>query len=297
MDIFSSVRSRSIKLTSRRRSTNLNSSFSRSNTADYGSLYWTFDPNNHLLSSRLTELVYNKWTLRVWVITWIIVPLLTVTGAPKWILAAYFVLRSVIFTTPYFILLILSFNRDACGFLLRSSEFWIKICYAVLNGILRIIFYHQVERHKYADELPGWLGYLALIATTINLPLYMAVVGGMDAIPKLKYKWKVCVVVMVAIYLTWTAAQFQIFASAKEDYVIHIKATDSDVSFHSLLATVNGMLAMFLWKQIDVLRNKERCISINYRPYLRWESIRNDSEFVESVLPQSSTVVIETAVS
>ena len=32
------------------------------------------------------------------------------------------------------------------------------------------------------------------------------------------------------------------------------------------------MLAIFVWKQtIDVLRNRDRLISITYRPYLKWE--------------------------
>ena len=143
MEIFSSIRSRSIKLNSKA-STNQISSFSRSSTADYGSLLWTFDPDNHYLSRSLTKLVYHKWMFRIWTITTILQFLLTPTA--KWIFFEYNAARSVLFAIPYYIMLILSFNRDAGGFVIRSTEFWIKICYAFSYGILLTILYHQAAR-------------------------------------------------------------------------------------------------------------------------------------------------------
>ena len=103
---------------------------------------------------------------------------------------------------------------------------------------------------------------------------------------------------MVAIFYTLLAIMYQLVAPVKNDYVIQVKATESIVSFHSLLANTNGMLAMFLWKQmIDVIRNTDRYISINYRPYLRWEPAKKEPQLVESVIPETSTVVMETDVS
>ena len=187
MEIFSSIRSRSIKLTSRT-STNQTSSFSRSNTADYGSLYWTFDPNNHYLSPRLTKLVYHKWTIRVWGILWFIAFLVDPEENTSSISTGYSVIRNILFSVPYMISLILSFNRDACGFLVRSSEFWIKICYAVLNGILALILFHEVGRKQRYKDIPEWLGYTYHVCWLVSESLFMAIVGGMDAIPKMKYK-------------------------------------------------------------------------------------------------------------
>ena len=292
MEIFSSIRSRSIKLNSKA-STNQISSFSRSSTADYGSLLWTFDPNNHCLSRSLTKLIYHKWMFRVWAITTTLLFLLT--PAPIWIFLGYNVVRNVLFSIPYYILLILSFNRDAGGFVIRSTEFWIKIGYAFSYGILLTILYQQVARERLANELPEWLGYMSAICGLIDTPLFMAIVGGMDAIPKMKYKSKSRLAALCAVYFTFLAFYHQLMVPSEEDYIIEVKATGSMVSINSLSSNVTGMLAMFLWKQmIDVVRNKDRCISINYKPYLRWESERKDSELDQSVIPETSTVVIET---
>lgn len=131
----------------------------------------------------------------------------------------------------------------------------------------------------------------------INTPMFFAIIGGMDAIPKMRYKWKVCIASMVAISNSAAAFQYQFTAPVKDDYIIEVEATESVISFHAMLASVNGMLAMFLWKQvIDVIRNRDRCISINYRPYLRWESPPKEIELMESVIPEPSTAVIESEV-
>ena len=49
------------------------------------------------------------------------------------------------------------------------------------------------------------------------------------------------------------------------------------------------MLAVFMWKQsIDVLRNRDRCISISYRPYLKWKR-----KSVENTVIVAETAAIE----
>lgn len=72
-------------------------------------------------------------------------------------------------------------------------------------------------------------------------------------------------------------------APDKADSVVHIDATDSTMSIHSVIANVCGMLAMFLWKQtMDVIKNPERCISISYRPYLTWESTAEKTDAIDA---------------
>lgn len=284
------------------RSTNLKarmvsqmSSFSRSNTADYGSLFWTFDPNNHCLPTRITKIIYDKRIIRTWVISWFFVLLMGFSGARLWFLAAHFI-RCALGSTIMQILIVLSFNRDAVGFLLLSSEFWIKIAYAAANQALQLIHYHHVGRNTGAyKEIPQWLGYTVYILALVDGPIFMAIVGGMDAIPKMHYRWKVSIMCVTAFLYTCMALRYQLAAPVDEDYIIEIKSTNSIVSFHALLTNVNGMLAMFLWKQaIDVARNKDRCISIAYRPHLRWESTNHESVFMESseAMPETQTVVI-----
>ena len=223
-------------------STNQISTFARSNTADFGSLFWTFDPDNHCLSDRLAKLVYHKWTFRLWMISWLIYILLY--AAPLWVQQGYDVARKLLFTIPYWVSLILSFNRDACGFIIRSSEFWIKIGYALFTTILGMVLYHKVGRKQQACESPEWLGYMSRICWMIAVPLFMAIVGGMDAIPKMKYKWKCCLSLVTALYATAESIGWQ-FAPSRNDYIVEVKTTESFLSFHSLLANSTGMLAMF----------------------------------------------------
>lgn len=99
----------------------------------------------------------------------------------------------------------------------------------------------------------------------------MICVGGIDAIPRMKYKWKASLMAMMALINTKYAIEFQLSKPPELDLVVDVEATGGQISFHSLLSSVYGMLAMFLWKQaIDVIRNKDCCISITYRPYLQW---------------------------
>ena len=191
-------------------------------------------------------------------------------------------------------MVILSFNRDASGFIVRSSEFWIKIIYGVIEISLEIVYYHHVGRKIYSD-VPDFIGYSFWVCALINIPMFMVIVGGTDAIPKMKYKWKAILSALCAFVFTIMAIIYQ-FAPEQDDYIIRIQATESIISLHALRSNTCGMLAMFLWKQvIDVMRNKDRCISINYKPYLRGETLMDESESVPSVIPDPIELAVETA--
>ena len=289
MDIFSSIRSRSIKL----KSNNQSNSLFRSNTAEYGSLVWTFDPDNHYLSPSLTRFVYNKWTIRAVLFTATFIVGIGIFGPPIAWFSMWLILRIVLYI-PYFTLLVLSFNRDARGFVLKTTEFWIKIVYGAVFEILLLILYHQVGRHNSEDTTPEWIRYTDGALACCNTPMFLAFVGGVDAIPKMSFKSKAFLIGLVAALYTFNAVDYQLLRPTRYDYTIEIKATDSELSLHSLLANVFGMLSLFLWKQmIDILRNKDRCVTIIYRPYLRWERPRNASESMEPATFKIETVVIQ----
>ena len=289
MDVFSTVRSRSIKLNS----SNKSSTLSRSNTAEYGSLSWTFDPNNHFLSEKLTRWVYNKWVLRIQAIIGVLLILILLSGQFK-ILFVSFVIFCVVLFIPWDVMIILSFNRDAFGFIIRSSEFWIKVIYAVIHQTLEIIHYHQVGRKTSLSDVPELFGYSANVCMLLTNTMFMIIIGGTDAIPRLRYKWKATLSALSGFFWTVLAIGYH-FGKEKDDYIIRVQATESVISFHSLRANTSGMLAMFIWKQvIDVMRNRNRCISINYKPYLYWKLPTHRSEVTNSVIPDSSEVAIET---
>lgn len=75
--------------------------------------------------------------------------------------------------------------------------------------------------------------------------------------------------------LEWTGGYRQLEVL----YVVAIQATGSLISFHSLLANVCGMLAMFLWKhELDLMRNKDRCIYISSRDLIQTVSALANSK-------------------
>lgn len=195
---------------------------------------------------------------------------------PVWMEIAYYYTAKFIIWIPFLVSIVLSFNRDARGFIVKSSEFWIKLLYAMTEPILYLIRYHYVWRHH--DNWPSYLAYVSLAADMVIKPLTIIVVGGSDAIPNMQYRWKAVLAGTVALLYTKGAIEWQFLTPRDLDFKVYIKTTKSEISFHSLLANVNGMIAMFLWKQtIDVIRNRGRCISITYRPYLEWVRLNQKS--------------------
>ena len=212
-------------------------------------------------------------------------------SAPMAVVCATFVLLEVFLWTPWQAMIILSFSREARSFVIRTSEFWIKIIYGTLCALLHIIQYHKSGvfiLNKDVSKVPEWLIYIYFTVYVIQQMIFMVIVGGVDAIPKMKYKWKACFIGTGGFIFTLLAIYYQFMAPTEDDYTFELKATRSIVSCHALLANAYGMVSMFLWKQIiDILRNKDRCVSILYRPFLRWESPGN--------IPERSAVVVESA--
>ena len=287
MDTFSFAKNRSLELTSK----NQSHSFSRSNTAEYGSLIWTFDANNHYLHPKLVKIVYSKAAR--WAMAIIIIPMMFLSMLPKYVQYIYWLVVLPLVMIPFLLLTTLSFNRDASGFIVKSSEFWIKIIYSFAKAILQLLRYHLVLRQAESNQVTGSLGYASSSLGIINETLVMVAVGGVDAIPKMTHKWKAILMGLAAAYYTIEAISFQFLEPRKLDYVMTIETTGSEVSLNTLISNAAGMMAMFLWKQtIDVIRNKNRCICITYRPYLQWTGSTTDSGLINgNQMPKSVEII------
>lgn len=262
------MRSRSIKPNSM----TTQSTLSRANSAEYGSLLWTFDPENHYLHPKIVHLLYSRWTFGIVMATLAPTPIIWLL--PIWFTCLYAMLATVFVWIPYVFLIILSFNRDALGFILKSSEFWIKVIYAAMKGAVEIVRVHYVPQIR--DEAPHYLTYPTQILGAVILVLGVIFVGGLDAVPKMKYKWKSVMLGMNAIYHTMEAIRVQMLEPKDRDFIILIQATKSEISFHYSHSS-----------------NKGRCISITYRPYLRWAKPGDDDSGLIDLehLPESVAVV------
>ena len=140
----------------------------------------------------------------------------------------YFVISFVLLWIPFDVLIILSFNRDARPFIFRSSEFWIKVIYALLKGILELIRYQKRTRYQLLMEegLPYILGYLTSALAILHQPMMMTIVGGIDAIPRMQYKRKAILMSFHAVSVSWEAFNYQFLVSDDMDYVMHLEATN-----------------------------------------------------------------------
>ena len=277
MDIISSVRSKSINLQTKHKDVLFPRT--RSDTAEYGSLIWKFDPDNHYLNETLIQLVYSKCVLRFIAII-AAVQLLMNLAIPGTISSWYFIVMSLLFYIPFLTMIILSFNRDAKKFIWKSSEFWIKLIYSIISPTLNIVHYHQVG---WDGEVASFVGYMSCGINMIFTPMMMIIIGGFDAIPQMPHKWKVILGSMVAVQWSWMSLLFQLLVPESADYIVHVKMTGSRISFLSLQSSVAGMLAVFLWKELaDIVRNPKRCIAITYKPYLEWERTKHGSELMRS---------------
>ena len=163
---------------------------------------------------------------------------------------------------------------------MKSSEFWIKVIYAMVKCLLEPIRFHYVPANR--DAEPHFIGYGFIIVGPLIDVFIMICVGGIDAIPKMKHKWKAILMGVIASLYTLQAIENQLLLPKDRDFVVSIEATESEVSFHSLLANAYGMMRMFLWKQaIDVMRKKGRCTSITYNPHLRWAKNGTGSALID----------------
>lgn len=291
MDIISSARSRSVNL----RTNPQRFPFSRSNTAEFGSLVWKFDPDNHYLHSRWVNIIYRREILLFLAIS--IIPLFITSLMPPLAGKIYYLSACVLIWIPFMLGIVLSFNRDARGFILASSEFWIKIAYAIALPVLLLIKHHYSASQQRTWNATVYLKYVECVLDFILVPLLLVVVGGVDAIPKLKYQWKAGLMAMVALFYSIAAVSYQILVSRDADYVVTIAATGSEISIVSQISNVYGMLSVFLWKQVvDVIRNKDRCTSITYRPYLQWIKPGSGSPLIDDRQEHQVATIAETEV-
>ena len=289
MDIISSIRSKSIKL-EKKHTDILFPPRSRSDTAEYGSLIWKFDPDNQYLHPKLTRFVYSKFVMRFMGVTFTILFLMGLAKVPLIIRGWCIIIWNVFCVIPFFTMIILSFNQEAWKFIWKSSEFWIKVIYAVILPTLGMIRYHHVLRYLPEVENDAYAGYSFCTLMMMVTPMTMIIIGAFDAIPQMSHKWKVILGSLTLLSWSWQSLSLQLLAPKSNDYVIHIAMTGSEVSFLSLEANFSGMIAVFLGKElIDIVRNPKRCIAISYKPYLEWERKKQESELMRSAsLPSVS---------
>ena len=173
MDFVAALGSRSLE--SRRESV-VSRNVTRSKTSEYGSLTWTFDPNNHYLHPKLVAFVYDRTVVRIVGISCILFLSMVLVQLSDWsILLWSFTILSTFLWIPFLILIILSFNRDASHFIVRSPEFWIKVIWSISKAALEIVRYEMNAWMYLRDDhnVSLRLGRMTYTCAFIYQPLVM----------------------------------------------------------------------------------------------------------------------------
>ena len=233
------------------------------------SFVYTFDPEDCYLSSRIAELLFHEWALRLliaaFVVGWVLIALETQLKMFGFI-AMTTITYCIYF--PYGFLFIAAMNRTAMKLVWRSFDFWIKIVYGFMFPILDFFY----NKHR-GWNIPTHFAWFASFNGTIISFLIVFVTASLDALPRLTRKWKIGISAFLASFYCWFAVMLNFVADEKHDLVIRIEATNSVISFQSLLGNAAVMISIFIWKQVfAVYQRKGKCISISYTPFIQWKT-------------------------
>eukprot|EP01084_Bolivina_argentea_P276402 471618_1 len=242
-------------------------------SGDEKQITYTFDISDSYLhhlcqektNSNITKIIYSNLTMILVAITPIIWFVLGMIVGRSIYYYVYSIVMWSAIQIPWLILNILSFNKVAFKLVIRSFDFWIKTFYAMFLTLTIFIY----ANHLYGNTLQRIYDITAVIVTV----LIIIFIASFDALYRLKKKWKSGLTVLFAIWFSWNSVKYQFIAATADDYVLHIKLTNSSISSHSLIASSSRILAIFMWKQaINAFRKKGKAISITISPYIGWKN-------------------------
>lgn len=190
----------------------------------------------------LIKWIYHRFTI---VIAFIYCVLHVIIGAYIWIgnhhsLSNGFLFALFLFdfiSSTYFILLILSGNRKAFRFCMKSFEFWIKILYAfrmMIASTTYVILKNQTSVWGVLDRLFG--RYLLIMVATV---LYSSM-DGLRLRPRIKTAFGGTLASFVTIYAVYETL-------LAEPY--HVQIGSFTIDLLDIMARSNRVLSVFLWKQ------------------------------------------------
>eukprot|EP01084_Bolivina_argentea_P178775 309008_1 len=234
-------------------------------------LQYEFLKNNTFLKSvwgetkaqKITEIIYSKYTMSF-------ICFITLIGETLWFIAYNYwfgvlliILIKSFITIPYFIIIIMSSNRTSFKLITSSFEWWFK----TLNGLFMATIY-AVYWYQHNNSILCAINY---VINAMFVVVGVVLFGSMDAMYHFNKKWKIfCSAVAATAYLFYSI-YFQFFISEQDDYIIRIPITQSAISFASMISSSGRILFIFFAKQsvLPFIR-KNRSISINYHPFIKW---------------------------
>lgn len=248
---------------------------------------YTFHENNSYLhslfneqtTSKILSILYHRITLGLFILTLITgYSLLYKFGG--WISFIFHILRNCLFWIPWFILALLSCNKKAFKLLIHSFDFWIKAIYGVLYGVTHILFEYHLSDNGFAGVAYNVIFSFLVLLCIVFIALFDAFC--------MHRNWIVLFSIIGALFFTWNTMLYQFIYPEDHDWIIYIQGTNSTISMRFLLSSYTRILAIFLFKQaINAYRNKDKCISIHYTPFVEWNNSGKENE--ENIVDKRDT--------
>lgn len=173
--------------------------------------------------------------------------------------------------------------------LVFHSDFWMEggwgVIYCVALLLLQAQWWHITRAHT---GIPVFFYVINHIIAPISMVLWILFTASFDALPMISFNWRMVLSVFAALNFTVYSVYWQFLWHQSLDYRLNITSYSS-ISMVNLLQDGSKLLAIFFWKQCwQIFRKRDRCISIQYSPYIRWErNMHKRTNANSQVMPKS----------
>eukprot|EP01084_Bolivina_argentea_P059371 108420_1 len=173
----------------------------------------------------------------------------------------YRTIISLFFWIPFGVFYLLSVNKKAFNFIIRTFEFWFKFYYYCSGFIADFIysFIHNDEK---------WWHIVGYFCMMTSICMAMIIISLFDGYPMDK-KWKCGVSGLIAIVFTAQTLWWQFTMPNDGDSIVSVVGIE--ISLKTIMVTSGKITAIFVFKQcILTLLAKSKAAFIRVVPNLKW---------------------------
>eukprot|EP01084_Bolivina_argentea_P065105 118699_1 len=257
-----------------------------------------FKPENTFLhsllssitSQRIITFIYHKFVMAVLILLQSIYMVLSYTNRYICYIFGFFYLAC--FALPFFILILLSLNRNGVQKILTTFLFWIKMGYGLIFIVCDAVdkLFVQKERNLNAFVIP----YSVIYALVITL--FVTFICMLDANRIVQSSRLFCIICtsVTIIYFLSGSIYYEFISYSQGESLIKI-TPKIHISLTANLASSTRILCLFFMKQCFLLykgykNNINNAISIRIVPNIEWSNVSSVSQNEKQI---SMTINIE----
>eukprot|EP01084_Bolivina_argentea_P179889 310822_1 len=251
----------------------------KSNTKPAEDLYYTFsdiDTYLHTLlgakkANQIVHIIHNKYFqifLLFIIVGYFLFRLFFGTHSLTFTIYCIFV---SLFCIPFSAVWTLSSDKQALKIIIKSFEFWFKVTYAFICGLLQLIYFYGLKWNEWQHP---YIQLCSTIFVALDIISVIACIGLIDAAHINKY-WIVGVSGGMGLMFSFLVITNQLALDPlSDDSVINIASYS--FSLMELIISAWRILAIFSFRQSFstlwmIKTHNDRCISITYHPFIIWD--------------------------